>query len=770
MIQAKTPQMGYYPLVFGADLCQRSRPDGSVESGVFFRVVSRSATQIRLLVYDSPGSPDPSRVIPFPEAGRWGDCHSLFVPGLEAGTLYHFQADGPWDPEAGLRFDGRARLMDPYARAVIGEFLPPDDGIVRPPKCVVVDDTDFDWEGDRPVNRPLADTIICELHVRGFTKQFPFARPVTTGRSNGTAEDSRGLTSGTETLSGISVPGTEVPEDGRTTAELRERRGRESTEKPVEESAGKPATGRMETSEIAGTYRGLIETIPYLLSLGVTAIELMPIHAFAQTDPTGQVTRRNYWGYDTIAFFAPHPGYAADKTPGGAVREFREMVRAFHRAGIEVILDVVFNHTAEGNERGPTFGLKGLENPVYYMLDHRGHYQNYSGCGNTINGNHPIVRAMIFDCLKYWVMNYHIDGFRFDLASILTRDRDGKIMANSPSVEYIAEDPLLADTKLIAEAWDAAGAYQVGHFHSMRWAEWNGRYRDDVRRFWRGDSGLAPVLATRIAGSSDLYAWNGRTPAHSINFIAAHDGFTLHDLVSYNEKHNLANREGNMDGDNNGFSWNHGVEGETDDPVILARRAKEQRNFLATLLLSQGVPMLLAGDEVGRTQRGNNNAYCQDNELSWFDWKLVEKNASLWRFVSGLTRLRRTTASLRRERFLTGHPETPEGLADVEWYGGDGESMDWSRQDGDLTLLLRAEPSRGTDDVPRHLLIMIHQRNVPQYFSIPKRVRELEWRRIINTAAEPPDDFHDPDQAPRVNGNVIRVHSHSMIVLVADAV
>ncbi|MEX0610786.1 MAG: alpha-amylase family glycosyl hydrolase, partial [Pirellulales bacterium] len=399
-----------YPLPYGAVL-----RDG----GVQFVVYSRSATAMRVLLYQRVSDREPTRLVELnPDTDRWGDIWSVFVPGLRSGQLYHFQADGPFDPSQGHRFNPQARLIDPYARALAGRFLPAADGIIRPPKSVVIDDT-FEWKGDRHLKRPLAETIIYEMHVRGFTRS---------------------------PSSGVTAP---------------------------------------------GTYAGVVEKIPYLKSLGVTAVELMPVHEFPIEEPDGSKPYRTYyWGYDPIAFFAPHRGYMHGHKPGDQVRQFKEMVRELHAAGIEVILDVVFNHTAEGNEQGPTFSFKGLENRVYYMLNEDGTYRNYSGCGNTVNGNHPIVREMIFHCLRHWVHNYHVDGFRFDLASILSRDRQGELMPNPPLVELIAEDPMLADTKIIAEAWDAAGAYQVGSFATQRWAEWNGHYRDDVRRFWRGDFGM----------------------------------------------------------------------------------------------------------------------------------------------------------------------------------------------------------------------------------------------------------------------------------------
>ncbi|MEC8569575.1 MAG: glycogen debranching protein GlgX, partial [Planctomycetota bacterium] len=548
-------------------------PYGAVvhDRGVQFVIFSRSATSMRLLLFDDVDDFEPAEIIEFDrESDRWGDIWSVFVPGVGAGQLYQFQADGPYAPEKGMRFDGNARLIDPYAKALAGTFQKSTDGVIRPPKCVVVDDF-FDWEGDRHIKRELSESVIYELHVRGFTNS---------------------------PTSGVEHP---------------------------------------------GTYLGVIEKIPYLKDLGVTAVELMPIHEFPILDIYGNPPKNpNYWGYDSMAFFAPHRGYAASATPGSQVTEFKQMVKALHEAGIEVILDVVFNHTCEGNEQGPVLSFKGLENSVYYMLESDPkYYKNYSGCGNTVNGNHPIVREMIFHCLRHWVHNYHIDGFRFDLASILSRDRNGDLVPNPPLVEAIGEDPLLADTKIIAEAWDAAGAYQVGSFGDHRWAEWNGRYRDDVRRYWRGDGGMLGAMATRLSGSSDLYQSGGRQPHCSINFVTSHDGFTMNDLVSFREKHNYENGEDNRDGDNNNHSDNYGVEGPTDRKLIDDLRLRQIKNMMATLLLSQGVPMMVAGDEIRRTQNGNNNAYCQDTPVSWFDWDLVGENQELLRFSKALIQFRK---------------------------------------------------------------------------------------------------------------------------------
>jgi glycogen operon protein len=446
------------------------------------------------------------------------------------------------------------------------------------------------------------------------------------------------------------------------------------------------------------------------------------------------------------------------------------MVRELHAAGIEVILDVVFNHTAEGNHQGPTFSFKGLENQVYYMLENdRRYYRNYSGCGNTLNGNHPVVREMIFHCLRHWVHNYHVDGFRFDLASILSRDQDGSILPNPPVVETIAQDPLLADTKIIAEAWDAAGAYQVGAFAGFRWAEWNGRYRDDVRRFWRGDPYMIGPFATRLAGSSDLYQPGGRHPYHSINLVTCHDGFTLNDLVSYNEKHNHANGEQNRDGDNHNLSYNYGFEGPTRRKAVEQVRVRQIKNMLASLLLSQGVPMVLYGDECRRTQRGNNNAYCQDNSISWFDWRLVTKHDSLRRFLEALVSFRRQEPTVRQVTFLSGKPSEPGRMPDVSWYAPSGQAVDWTSADRSLTCLLAAVPrARRYDPPSHHVLLMCHAGVEAREFVVPELARQLAWRQFVNTAAPVPDDIFPNLNGPELPSNwTLRLESRSLVCYVA---
>lgn len=514
-------------------------------------------------------------------------------------------------------------MLDPWAKLVTGEGR----------RCAIVVD-EFYWNYDQPLNTPLADTVIYEMHVRGFTMH---------------------------PSSAVTQP---------------------------------------------GTFAGLTEKIPYLKDLGVTAVELLPVHEYDVDSAPGGLT--NFWGYQPLAFFAPHSGYAPD---GNAAIEFKKMVRAFHEAGIEIILDVVFNHTAEG-------ALTGIDNSIYYLLDPAtGRYLDYSGTGNTLNCNHPVVRDMIRSCLRYWVMEMHVDGFRFDLASILGRGQDGSVLLNPPLLESLAHDPILGETKLIAEAWDAAGLYQVGKFPAWgRWAEWNGRYRDDVRRFVRGDDGMVPVLAQRLSGSPDLYASSEREPYHSINFITCHDGFTLADLVSYERKHNLANLENNRDGADENFSANYGVEGATTDPEILALRDRQMKNFLALLLVSHGVPMLLAGDEFARTQRGNNNAYCQDNEISWLDWNEAERNAELLEFTKRLLRFRAKHPILRRRRF------SGEDVR-VTWHGVTLDQPDWSWHSRSLAMRI--------DGVNDHVYVIANAWSGDLRFELPS---DVKWLVFVDTA------------------------------------
>jgi glycogen operon protein len=558
-----------YPL--GATVCS---------NGVNFSVYSKRAEALELLLFDTVDDARPARVIRLDHGRNYRTSHywHVFVPGMKAGQIYAYRADGPFRPQEGMLFDGNKVLLDPYGRSVAvpenydREALSGSgDTTAQAMKSVVADTSDYDWEGDAPLHRPYSETIIYEMHVGGFTRHH----------SSGVAAKER------------------------------------------------------------GTYAGLIQKIPYLQDLGVTAVELLPVFQFDEQEAFAGLT--NYWGYNPVSFFTPHLGYSSNKDPLEALNEFRDMVKALHRAGIEVILDVVYNHTAEGNELGPTFCFKGLENITYYMHSKdKAQFANYSGTGNTLNANHAVVRRLIRDSLQYWVEEMHVDGFRFDLAAVLSRDGTGRPLVSPPILWDIETDPILSGTKLIAEAWDAAGLYQVGTFFGDHWKEWNGQFRDDVRAFVKGDPGYSGKLGPRFLASPDIYGHKQHEPEQSINFVTCHDGFTLNDLVSYNEKHNLANNEQSRDGDNHNLSWNCGVEGETDDPAVEQLRKRQIKNFFTINLLALGVPMILMGDEVRRTQGGNNNAYCQDNEISWFDWTLLKKHADVHRFVKRLIDFRQS--------------------------------------------------------------------------------------------------------------------------------
>ena len=684
--QAHAPPSRPFPLGAVADV-----------EGVNFSVHSRHADALELLLYDSADAAAPARVISLDrDADRTGDYWHVRVPGLAPGQIYAWRARGPVDPARGRRFDGDKVLLDPYGRAVAipagyrrAAAAMPGANHALAFKSVVVDTGRYDWEGDRPLRRPFTQTVIYELHVRGFT-QHP--------------------------------------------------------------SSGVPAARR-------GTYAGLVDKIPYLVDLGITAVELLPVFQFDPQDAPPGLT--NYWGYAPISFFAPHAGYAAAQGPLAVLDEFRDMVKALHRAGIEVILDVVFNHTAEGNEAGPTFGLRGLDDAVYYLHDAAGRYANYSGTGNTLNANHAVVRRLIVDSLHYWVQVMHVDGFRFDLASILSRDVDGVPLANPPVLWDIETDPRLAGTKLIAEAWDAGGLYQVGGFAGQRWKEWNGRFRDDVRSFVRGDPGVVQALADRLLGSPDLYAARPREPAQSINFVTCHDGFTLEDLVTYNTKHNEANREGNRDGSDDNRSWNCGAEGPTDDPEVLALRARQVRNLLAITVLSLGTPMLLMGDEMRRSQQGNNNAYCQDNETSWLDWRLLDRSAGLHRFVKGLIRLR-----FRRESVRTDHHLTLAELmahAHVQLHGVRLDAPDTGAESHSLAVTA----SSLSGDLLMHFALNAWWQ--PLEFELPALPdwAGTGWRRVIDTSRPAPADLCHTDAAEAVAGASHRVEARSVVVLFA---
>jgi len=539
-----------------------------------------------------------------------------------------------------------------------------------------------------------------------------------------------------------------------------------------------------------GTFKGLIEKIPYLQWLGVTAVELLPIHEFDEcdcpfTNPFTGEKLRNFWGYNSLAFAAPKAAYASNAKEHGQLYEFRDMVRAFHSAGIEVILDVVFNHTGEGDDRGRTYSFRGLDNELYYLLSPDGRYLNYTGCGNTMNCNHPIVRDLILTCLRFWVADMHVDGLRFDLASILGRDPRGNLMLEPPIIEMISEDSIMSNTKLLAVPWAAAGAYQVGAFpYGQRWSEWNGRYRDDVRRFWKGDPGHCGPLATRLCGSADLYEHSGRQPHHSINFVTCHDGFTLNDLVSYNLKRNEANGEGNRDGSNENYSWNCGVEGETDDPQIIGLRRRQAKNLFATLMLSQGVPMILAGDEFLRTQKGNNNAWCQDNDIGWVNWSLQNSNSDFLRFAREMIHLRKRHAVLRRRRFFQGEmrrtkaTETADGRrmeqpCDIVWHGVQPRKADFTYFSRVLAYSLdgrftgREYDADYQPDSDFYIAMNAWEEALP--FRIPPSPTRRPWRRIVDTALASPLDIVRENEGPRIaEGSRYIVGPYSLIVLISE--
>jgi glycogen operon protein len=629
-----------------------------VDGGVNFSVFAEHATAVELLLFERPDDPQPARVVPLVR-----DFHfwHVLVPGLGPGATYAYRADGP--SGGPFAFDREKALLDPYARAVAttlwerGPAIGPGDNVATSLRATVVDPGAYDWEGDRPLGRPAADTIVYELHTGGFTRS---------------------------PTSGVAQP---------------------------------------------GTFAGVHEKVPYLVDLGITAVELLPVFQF---DPT----EHDFWGYNPIAHFAAHDGY-------GSLDAFRDLVKALHRAGLEVILDVVFNHTGEGGRGGPTISLRGLGNDAYYMLSPQNDLLDFSGTGNTLDANDPITAKLVFDCLCYWVDELHVDGFRFDEGTVLTRGPDGALMKNPPIVWLAELADQLGETKLIAEAWDAGGLYEVGSFPGRRWSEWNGRFRDDVRRFVRGDPGIVGAVATRLAGSSDLYQSAQRPPQSSINFVTCHDGFTMNDLVSYDAKHNEANGEGNRDGIDENLSWNCGVEGDSDDPAVEALRERQIRNFAVILLVSQGVPMILAGDEARRTQRGNNNPYNQDNDVSWVDWERVAANEPLRRFWKLLIDFRKRHASLRRDTFL--------GPEDVRWHGCLLDAPGWNDPSSRVLAFTLAD-----------VHVILNMDDQPLDFELPPG----PWRRAFDTSLPSPADAAEAGAEPAVDGAAYPAAPRSAVVLV----
>jgi len=686
----------------------RSFPLGATVSpeGVNFCVYSSTCSGLELLLFNSAQDSKPVQTIAFdPHHHRSVHYWHLFVPGLRAGQIYAYRAYGEFAPERGLRFDPTKLLLDPYAKAIVGletyrreAAMQPGDNVAQALKCVVVDPKTYDWENDVPLQIPYSKSIIYELHVGGFTRH----------PSSGVASEKR------------------------------------------------------------GTYAGLIEKISYLKQLGVTAVELLPIHQFDDQDADhGDPGLVNYWGYSTLGFFAPHWHYSSRQHPLSAVNEFRDMVKALHKAGIQVILDVVYNHTAEGNHEGPTLCFKGLDNPTYYILEpDPTYYSNYTGCGNTVKANHSIVARLIVDSLRYWVDEMHVDGFRFDLAAVLGRGISGQVTGQitgekPPVLWAIDTDPALIEAKMIAEAWDAAGLYGIGQFigRSDRFAEWNGPFRDEMRRFVKGDPGMVGQVAARILGSPDIYERpEQKVSERSVNFICCHDGFTLNDLVSYNVKHNEANGEDNRDGSNDNYGWNCGVEGPTDQPEIEDLRLRQMKNLLTLLFLSQGTPMLLMGDEVRRSQRGNNNAYCQDNEISWFDWNDLEKHADMFRFVQQLIRFTQSLQLFAEKHFLYVGEQTDRPY--LLWHGVKLGQPDWGPDSRTLAFIL-CHPQAG-----EQLYVIFNAYWEALTFEIPTVNEGYEpWRRCIDTFLDFPDDICDWANAPLVKDSMYQVQPRSAVLL-----
>ncbi len=674
-------------------------------AGTNFAIYSQHAEWVELCLFDQANAPETARVrLPERTTYVW---HG-YIHGLQPGQLYGYRVHGPFQPNDGLRFNSNKLLIDPYAKALSGQVdwkssifpyqpgngdadlsFDENDDATGMQKCVVVNPY-FDWEQDRPLSIPLSESIIYELHVKGFTKSHP-----------------------------------ELPENLR------------------------------------GTYAGLAAkpSIQYLKRLGVTAVELMPVHAFLTDKHLAERGLTNYWGYNTTNFFSPDARYSGSGDRGGQVAEFKTMVKAFHSEGIEVILDVVYNHTAEGNQMGPLLSFRGVDNPTYYRLvgDQPRYYMDYTGTGNSLNARHPQVLKLIMDSLRYWIEEMHVDGFRFDLAATLARELHD-VDRLSAFFDIIHQDPVISQVKLIAEPWDVGdGGYQVGNFPAG-WAEWNGRFRDTVRRYWKSDEGQLSDFAYRLTGSSDLYDRDGRRPSASINFVTAHDGFTLHDLVSYNDKHNDANHEDNRDGANDNYSWNMGAEGHTDDPEIIERRERQKRNFLATLLLSQGVPMILSGDEISHTQNGNNNAYCQDNETTWVNWDLDDRKIALLAFTQRLIQIRSDHPNLHRRKFYQGRPIRGTEEKDIVWVRPDGQEMSdeewglgWVRCMG---LMLNGETLGDVNESGEPVkddtfLIMLNCHHEPIQFYMPKPATADKWEIIIDTndpKLEPKTRYAEPGE------------------------
>ena len=666
-------------------------------NGLNFSIYTSAGTACTLVLFRR-GEAQPFAELPFPDHYRIGDVFCMVVFGLDDEDLeYGYRIDGPFDPGVGHRFDPSKVLMDPYAKQIAGRDVWGEEP---------------DWQGIYP------------YRARVSFDDFDW-------------EGERPLEI--------------APED----LVIYEAHVRSFTQS---ESSG---------SKHPGTYAALVEKIPYLKELGINAIELMPIYEFDEFEnsrlhPDTGERLYNFWGYSTVGFFAPKAGYAATGRFGMQVDEFKQLVKSLHKAGIEVILDVVFNHTAEGNDQGPTLSFKGLDNKTYYMLTPEGYYFNFSGTGNTLNCNNPVVRSLVLDCLRYWASEYHIDGFRFDLASILGRDPWGAPLSNPPLLESLAFDPILSSCKLIAEAWDAGGLYQVGSFPAFgRWGEWNGKYRDCARRYLKGDEGIVGELAQRVQGSPDLYRHSGRSPATSVNFITCHDGFTLADLVSFNGKHNDANGEGNRDGGDDNHSWNCGAEGWSDEPSILALRKRQMMNAMAMLLTSRGIPMILMGDEFGRSQHGNNNAYCLDSAISWVDWTLLESNADLHRVVKALIHFRKEHPALRVNNF-DGIPN--DHLPCCSFHGNQPWQPDWSNQSRQLAWMMSARDPNNSDNTDI-VYVATNMAHYASWFNLPDPPPGYQWKLCFNTGDQSQPVHHNQ---PVFEDSGLLLGERSVVILTAS--
>jgi len=672
-----------------------------VEGGINFSISSRHASSCTLVLFKKRQS-EPMAEIPFPDEFRIGNVFAMVVFGLDYENIeYGFRMEGPYNPREGHRFDPAKVLLDPYAKVIGGR----DVWGAQP-----------DWND------------MYQHRGRIVFDDFDWGsdRPL------------------------------EIPIEDLIVYEAHVRGFTRHPSSSVKHP---------------GSFAAIREKIPYLKELGVNCIELMPIFEFdefenSRTHPETGELLLNYWGYSQVGFFAPKAAYAATGKFSMQVDELKALIQDLHNNGIEVFLDVVFNHTAEGNENGPTISFRGIDNQSYYMLTAEGYYYNFSGTGNTLNCNNPMVRNMVLDCLRYWAAEYHIDGFRFDLASILGRDSWGAPLANPPLLENLAYDPILAKCKLIAEAWDAGGLYQVGSFPAYgRWAEWNGKYRDAIRKFLKGDMGLVGEMAQRIQGSPDLYWWRG--PTASINFITAHDGFTLADLVAYNQKHNEANGENNNDGSNDNDSWNCGWEGPTDDPEINALRFRQIKNAIAMLMVSQGVPMIVMGDEIARTQGGNNNAYGHDSELSWMDWALLKSNADLFRFVKNCLAFRNAHPVLRNRTHLRNQDYVGSGYPDISWHGVRAWQPDWSGTSRTLTFMLCGKHANNGKTQDNYIYVAMNMYWEAQLFELPGLPPGMQWHVSTNTIATPPEDIWEPGHEPLLQDQQqFHIGPRSVVILV----